>query len=64
MINHFNFFVGTDLKLPESATSALNLHNQIQANALLPQNSAAQAAAAPPIATQCFMLSNMFDPNA
>jgi len=49
---------GTDLKLPEAATTALNMQN-------LPyqqQQSSPQAQAIPPIATQCFMLSNMFDP--
>ena len=56
---------GTDLKLPEAATTALNMQNQINQSqtpyqgappAVPPQN------IAPPIATQCFMLSNMFDP--
>jgi len=54
---------GTDLKLPEAATSALQLQSQLQHSMMAPS---AQAAipVAPPIATQCFMLSNMFDPFA
>jgi len=68
---------GTGLKVPEQAANALNMagnnssvmavaqmHHQQQAQ----QQMAAAAAASnnsanlPPIATQCFMLSNMFDP--
>jgi len=53
---------GTDLKLPEAATTALNMQNQITLPYQSLSPSAAQAATVPPIATQCFMLSNMFDP--
>jgi len=42
---------GTGFEIPQVAANALNMNPQAQ-----------QAAAAPPIATQCFMLSNMFDP--
>lgn len=55
------FFIGTDLKLPEAAATALNLQNQLQQNAMMTQP-AATPIATPPIATQCFMLSNMFNP--
>ena len=41
---------GTGLQLPAAAANALQLP---QAQAATP---------APPIATQCFLLSNMFDP--
>ncbi|XP_037076998.1 RNA-binding protein 39-like [Pollicipes pollicipes] len=44
---------GTGMQLPAAAASALN-HNQMG-------GIAAQPGIAPPIATQCFMLSNMFD---
>lgn len=33
-------------------------------SAILGSQAAGQDSTAPPIATQCFMLSNMFDPNA
>lgn len=53
------------MKLPEAAATALNMQTHMnQAGG----GGAAQAASAPtpvttpPIATQCFMLSNMFDP--
>jgi len=51
---------GTGMTIPAAAASALNATSQ------QPLITAAQAAmaqaTAPPIATQCFMLSNMFDP--
>jgi RNA-binding protein 39 len=54
---------GTDLKLPEAAATALNMQSQfphgVPAATTAPSS---QQAVAPPIATQCFMLSNMFDP--
>jgi len=54
---------GTGMKVPEQAASALNIA-QNRKNAL--QGIAPPAAEStgnmPPIATQCFMLSNMFDP--
>ena len=43
------------MKVPEAAASALNMAARNQ------QPSSAQGNM-PPIATQCFMLSNMFDP--
>uniref|UniRef100_A0A915IT03 RRM domain-containing protein n=1 Tax=Romanomermis culicivorax TaxID=13658 RepID=A0A915IT03_ROMCU len=44
-----NYFDGTGMQLPQVAQQMLNMQNQSQA-------------AIPPITTQCFMLSNMFDP--
>ncbi|XP_076325212.1 RNA-binding protein 39-like isoform X2 [Tachypleus tridentatus] len=44
---------GTGFEIPEMAMSALQM-----------QGSGIQPTAAPPIATQCFMLSNMFDPSS
>ncbi len=52
---------GTDLKLPEAATSALQLQNQLQHSMMAP-SAQVITPVAPPIATQCFMLANMFDP--
>ena len=49
---------GTGLEIPAAAQSALNLQASIQA---AQQQALPVAAVAPPIATQCFMLSNMFD---
>ncbi|XP_046735515.1 RNA-binding protein 39 isoform X3 [Diprion similis] len=46
---------GTGLEIPPAAANALNMAPVIAAPQPPPQ-------AAPPIATQCFMLSNMFDP--
>nr|CAD7203376.1 unnamed protein product [Timema douglasi] len=43
----------TGLQIPQAAASALNLN---------PIGSLPVQQAAPPIATQCFMLANMFDP--
>jgi RNA-binding protein 39 len=54
-----NCFLGTDLKLPEAATSALQMQSNQMQTMLAPS-----LPIAPPIATQCFMLSNMFDPSA
>lgn len=45
---------GTGLKVPEAAASALSLAAS--------QKNPAATGVMPPIATQCFMLSNMFDP--
>jgi len=58
---------GTGMKLPQQAREALNVkppnldmpRNQQLVNVAPP---AAQQTAMPPIATECFMLSNMFDP--
>jgi len=50
---------GTGLEIPAAAQSALNLQASIQA---AQQQALPVASVAPPIATQCFMLSNMFDP--
>jgi len=52
---------GTGLEIPAAAQSALNLQASIQA---AQQQALPVASVAPPIATQCFMLSNMFDPNS
>lgn len=57
------------MQIPAAAATALNmpaalmpgLPNQQMAVAAA-QAAAVAAASAPPIATQCFMLSNMFDP--
>lgn len=54
------FILGTGMQLPSSAQQILNMSQQPQPM-VQPQQQPA-AAAAPPIATQCFMLSNMFDP--
>lgn len=43
---------GTGLQLPQAAANALNMPAQVQQQT------------APPIATQCFLLSNMFDPSS
>jgi len=50
---------GTGLEIPAAAQSALNLQASIQA---AQQQALPVTSVAPPIATQCFMLSNMFDP--
>ena len=49
------FVAGTGFELPSAAANALNM-------APGPQQAQQQQQGAPPIATQCFMLSNMFDP--
>jgi RNA-binding protein 23/39 len=60
-VSKSKFLLGTGMTIPAAAASALNATSQ------QPLITAAQAAmaqaTAPPIATQCFMLSNMFDPN-
>ncbi|CAB4064569.1 RBM39 [Lepeophtheirus salmonis] len=62
---------GTGMKLPQAANQALQapvVHHPTvpphvqQQNMQIQQQAAASALGAPPIATQCFMLSNMFDP--
>ena len=60
---------GTGMKLPQAANQALNTAASVppappphQTNHILMQQQAQLAATNPPIATQCFMLSNMFDP--
>lgn len=50
-----NLLTGTGMQIPAAAANALTVGG-------VPLPVAAQSAAAPPIATQCFMLSNMFDP--
>lgn len=55
---------GTGFEIPQVAANALNMNGiphsiQVESAAAC---AAAIAASAPPIATQCFMLSNMFDP--
>lgn len=47
---------GTGFNLPAAAQNALDLQMSTQIPALNQST--------PPIATQCFMLSNMFDPNS
>ena len=47
------------MKVPEQAAKALDLAAQNRAN---PAGQMQQHGNMPPIATQCFMLSNMFDP--
>lgn len=47
------FLLGTDLNIPAAAVSAL----QMSQGMVTPQQTIT-----PPIATQCFLLSNMFDP--
>nr|CAD7402770.1 unnamed protein product [Timema cristinae] len=49
----FKLAEGTGLQIPQAAASALNLN---------PIGTLPVQQAAPPIATQCFMLANMFDP--
>ncbi|XP_058795610.1 RNA-binding protein 39 isoform X2 [Phymastichus coffea] len=53
----FKLAEGTGLEIPPAAATALNITPVIQT----PQS---QQQTAPPIATQCFMLSNMFDPHS
>ncbi|XP_073995127.1 RNA-binding protein 39-like protein Caper isoform X1 [Rhodnius prolixus] len=50
----FKLAEGTGMQIPAAAASALNV--------AVPGGLPATANVAPPIATQCFMLSNMFDP--
>lgn len=52
----FKLAEGTGLELPQAAANALNMAPATTVPQPPPQ-------AAPPIATQCFMLSNMFDPS-
>jgi len=52
---------GTGIQIPQAALTALQMNSTA---ALAGPMAAANAAAAPPIATQCFLLSNMFDPNS
>jgi len=51
----FKLAEGTGLEIPPAAANALNMAPVMTQPQPPPQ-------AAPPIATQCFMLSNMFDP--
>ena len=50
---------GTGFQIPQAAANALNMP---PAPAPIPGMPAPPVQQAPPIATQCFMLSNMFDP--
>jgi len=52
---------GTGMQLPSSAQQILNMSQQ-QLQQPMVQSVQQQQTIAPPIATQCFMLSNMFDP--
>lgn len=49
------FITGTGMQLPAAAASVLNPSVVTTASVA--------SVISPPIATQCFMLSNMFDPN-
>lgn len=51
----FKLAEGTGLEIPPAAANALNITPVVNTPQLNHQ-------ATPPIATQCFMLSNMFDP--
>lgn len=64
---------GTGFQIPEYAANALNIGAQnpaaapataISTNIMGSTPPAPPASSAPPIATQCFMLSNMFDPTS
>lgn len=61
----FLFLTGTGFPIPQYAANALT---QVSSTSLVPNLTTTPLAAAssmtltaPPIATQCFMLSNMFD---
>ena len=69
LINVSYYIVGTGFELPPVAANALNMQPPAPGvlggppgAAAVPTSATPQAVAAPPIATQCFMLSNMFDP--
>ena len=58
---------GTGFQIPEYAASALNIGPgpaPPNVSAIMGNNPQPQQQSAPPIATQCFMLSNMFDPTS
>ncbi|XP_041376167.1 RNA-binding protein 39-like isoform X2 [Gigantopelta aegis] len=64
---------GTGFQIPQYAANALNqagapagaiVPGQVPGQVLNPASSPGLAGSAPPIATQCFMLSNMFDPTS
>ena len=52
--------VGTGMQIPAAAATVLNQSHQAPA-ATPPPPPVASQQSMPPIATQCFMLSNMFD---
>ena len=54
---------GTGFQIPQAAANALNLPGQLGAPPQPVGVSVAAQHTTPPIATQCFMLSNMFEPN-
>lgn len=56
-----NIVSGTGFEIPDYAKNSLQMHGVASAPAVKPQVPATTTQA-PPIATQCFMLSNMFDP--
>ena len=70
ILEFLSVITGTGFELPAVAANALNMAPPAPAVVGGPPAvpgggaaaAAAQAATAPPIATQCFMLSNMFDP--
>ena len=53
--------VGTGMQIPAAAATVLNQTHQPPPAAVPPAPAVSQQATMPPIATQCFMLSNMFD---
>ena len=65
-------FAGTGFQIPQYAANALNqagaptgaiVPGQVPGQVVNAASSPGLSGSAPPIATQCFMLSNMFDPN-
>ena len=58
------FFAGTGFQIPQAAANALNLAPAAGLTSQIPSGPQMETQqVAPPIATQCFMLSNMFEPN-
>jgi RNA-binding protein 39 len=53
VVNSVIILAGTGLQIPQAAATALNLN---------PAGNLPIQQPTPPIATQCFMLANMFDP--
>ena len=58
----FKLAEGAGLQVPAAAANALSVATGQQIPAHSTKQSQSQPKSAPPIATQCFMLSNMFDP--
>lgn len=55
---------GTGFEIPRPAQNALDLQMANQVPTTAQNQLQQQQQAVPAIATQCFMLSNMFDPNS